>query len=227
MSTPEKKFTHNYTPEKLAEFTFSALLDMKGRALKNGSPDLVAMCDFEIAKRPPAPGNFDTVSMSYKSRTGRTPSVVEADKQTSALLVESIQALSRTYDLSKETAKKLSEGVSNFRAHNLLSAEGKAKVGGAKMKGRVAINNFVSYRLKENIFALCVVLEHQKPVSEMKYIVLAPKSYLSNYKDLDQLIPITEEDDLGLIDGGEEFNTYGEALTVFSSLIEKVAPKKS
>jgi len=226
MNTPGKKFSHNYTPEKLAEFTYSALLDMKGKALKNELPDLVAMCDFEIAKRPPAPENFETVSMSYKSRSGRAPSVVEAEKQTSALLVESIQALNRKYDLSKETAKKLSEGVPNFRAHNLLSAEGKAKVGGAKMKGRVAINNFVSYRLKSDIFALCVVLEHEKPVSEMKYIVLAPKSFLSNYKALDKLIPITEEDDLGLIEGGQEFKSYGEALESFSSLIDKVAPKK-
>lgn len=227
MTTPEKKFTHNYTPEKLAEFTYSALVDMKGRALKNDSPDLVAMCDFEIAKRPPAPQNFETVSMSYKSRTGRAPSVVEADKQTSALLAESIQELNRIYDLSKETAKKLSKDVSNFRAHNLLSAEGKAKVGGAKMKGRVAINNFVSYRLNSDVFALCVALEHNKPVSDMKYIVLAPRSFLSSYKALDQLIPITEEDDLGLIDGGEEFKTYNEALGVFSSILEKVAPKKS
>ena len=61
----------------------------------------------------------------------------------------------------------------------------------------------------------------------MKYIVLAPRSFLSSYKALDQLIPITEEDDLGLIDGGEEFKTYNEALGVFSLILEKVAPKKS
>jgi hypothetical protein len=227
MNIPPKKFSHNYTPEKLAEFTYHGLIDMKDRAFKAGASDLVSMCDFEISRRPPLPSKLKFVSMASSSRSGRSPSVTEVDHQTSALLVEALEDLASIYDLSKETAKKISEGYPKFIPHNLLAADGRAKVGGARLLGRVAVNNFISYRFKGDVFALCISLENNKPVGEIKYLVLAPKSYLKNYELIHDLLPLEGEDDLGLIDGGEQFKTFQEALEVYSNLIDKVAPKKS
>jgi hypothetical protein len=226
MNIPPKKFSHNYTPEKLAEFTYNGLIDMKEKAFKAGASDLVSMCDFEISRRPPLPSKLKFVSMASSSRSGRSPSVTEVDHQTSALLVEALEELTSKYDLSKETAKKISKGFPRFIAHNLLSSDGTAKVGGAKLLGRVAINNFISYRFKGDVFALCISLENNKHVSQVKYLVLAPKSYLQNYQPIHNLLPLEGEDDLGLIDGGEQFESFQEALNVYSNLIDQVAPKK-
>lgn len=227
MNTPLRKYTNPYTPEKLAELTYSDLLDIKEKGIKHEVPDLVSMCDFEMSKRPPLPkAPFKTSSTYEQPNHGRSQSVVETDKQTSLLLAEAILDIDKKYDLSKETAEKLSEGTPRFIAHNLLAADGRAKVGGARMKGRVAISNFVSYRLKNNVFALCIVLEHNKLPSATKYIVLAPQEYLKNFTPIDNLIPMEEDDNFGLVHGGEEFKSYDEALDSFTKIIEKVAPKR-
>lgn len=228
MSASINKHTHNYTPDKLADSPYSGLIYLRNRAIENGSEDLVSMCEFEMSKRPPLPkAPFKRVSAYSNTISGRSPSVTETDNQTSVLLAELMLELSKSYDLSKETAQKLSEGSPNFKAHNLLSADGGAKVGGARIKGRVAISNFVSYRLKKDVFALCIVLEHNKPPSSTKYIVLAPKEYLKTYIEIEKLIPMEEDDDFGLVHGGEEFKNFDDALDTFTKIIDKVAPKKS
>ncbi len=227
MNTPNKKFTHKYNPEKLAEFTHSALLDMREKAIKNGIEDLASMCDFELSKRPPPPKKeVKKVSMSIPSKSGKKAAIIEADRITSALLAEAITELNKKYDLSKETARSLSTDSKKFRAHNTKSSD-KAKTGGAKRNGNVVISNYVSYRLNDDIFELAALLEHNQPVSAMKFIVMAPKKYLKNWETKEKFIPMREGDKFGITEGGEVFKTFPEAIDIFTEIIDKVAPKKS
>lgn len=227
MNTPIKKFTHKYNPEKLAEFTYSGLIDMREKAIKNGAEDLASMCDFELSKRPPPPKKeVKKVSMSTTSKSGKKASIIEIDRITSALLAEAITELNKKYDLSKETAKSLSTDSKKFRPHN-TSPSNKAKTGGAKRTGNVVVSNYVSYRLNDDIFELAALLEHNQPVSAMKYIVMAPKKYLNNWVKKEKFIPMNENDKFGVTEGGEVFKTFEEAIKVFTEIIDKVAPKKS
>ena len=49
-----KKLTHNYTPEQLSTWDLPKLNTLRLNALKHEAPDLVEMCDNELAKRAPA-----------------------------------------------------------------------------------------------------------------------------------------------------------------------------
>ena len=223
------KFTHKLTPDIIAEFSYSGLLDMKQRAISNDHKDVLEWCDFELSKRPvPAPA--DPIARkpraSGKRKNGRAPSIVAAEKELNLQLEKLGRSLLEQYDLSKETARNLSKG-SKFRAHSFLSKTGKAKVGGAKRKGRVAVNCFISYRLKTDIFGLAGVLEHNQPAEEMSFMVLAPKEYVNNFVSRAELLPSLEEtDEIGLVHGGESFNNFDDAAALFISIIDRVAPKK-
>ncbi len=224
------KFINPWTPEKLKSFSYSALVDMKEKAVINDHKDLVEWCDFELSTRPPPPPvdpNARKPRASVTRKNGRAPSIVAAEKELNSQLEKLGRSLLEKYDLSKETAKKLSKG-SKFRAHSFLSKVGRAKVGGAKRKGRVAINSFISYRLKTDIFGLAGVLEHNHPAEEMSFMVLAPKEYVNNFVSVNELLPSLEEtDDIGLVHGGESFANFDDAAALFTSIIEQVAPRKS
>ncbi len=220
------KHTHKWTPEKIAEFTYSALLDMKAKALANDATDVLAMCEFELSKRPPPPPvdpNARKTRASGTRKNGRAPSVIAAEKELDSALEKLGRALLEKYDLSVETARKLSKGF-KYSPH---SFNGKPKVGGAKLLGRVAVNKALSYRLKEDVFAIAGVLEHDAPVENMTFMVLAPSELLSNPIPIKELIPsLQEEDSLGNISVGQHFNNFDDAAELYASIIDRIAPKK-
>jgi hypothetical protein len=220
------KHTHNWTPEKIAEFSYSALLDMKQKAIANDAHDVLAMCEFELSKRPPPPPvdpNARKLRASGTRKNGRAPSIVSAEKELITALEKLGRSLLEKYDLSVETARKLSKGF-KYAPH---SFDGKAKVGGAKLLGRVAVNKALSYRLKEDVFAIAGVLEHDAPAESMTFMVLAPKEFLANPIPLIELIPsLKEGDSLGNISVGQHFNNFDDAAELYASIIERIAPKK-
>lgn len=221
------KHTHNWTPEKIAEFTYSALVDMKQKAIANDAHDVLAMCEFELSKRPPPPPvdpNARKARATGTRKNGRAPSIVAAEKELDAALAKLGKSLLEIYDLSSKTAKKLSEGF-KYHPHSFTGAP---KVGGAKLLGRVAVNKALSYRLKEDVFAIAGVIEFNEPAESISFMVLAPKEFLSNPTLLRELIPsLQEEDDLGNISVGQHFNNFDDAAELYASIIERVAPKKA
>jgi hypothetical protein len=55
--------------------------------------------------------------------------------------------LAREYDLSRDTAVKLSQTVKRFQPHSLTDAKGDAKLGGYQRTGLAKIDRYVSYRV--------------------------------------------------------------------------------
>ena len=221
------KFTHKLTPEIIAEYPYSAVLDMKQKAIDNDHKDVLEWCEFELSKRPvPAPvdPNARKPRASGTRKNGRAPSIVAAEKELDASLERLGKSLLEKYDLSPKTAKKLS-GDSKYHPHTF---SGKPKVGGAKLLGRVAVNKALSYRLKEDVFAIGGVIEFNEPAENISFMVLAPEEFLSNPSSLMELIPsLKEEDDLGNISVGQRFNSFDDAADFYASIIERVAPKKA
>lgn len=220
------KFTHKLTPEIIAEYTYSALIDMKEKAIVNEHKDVLEWCEFELSKRPvppPVDPNARKARASGTRKNGRAPSIVEAEKSLISELEKLGRSLLEKYDLSIETARKLSKGF-KFSGHKF---DGKAKVGGAKLLGRVAVNKSLSYRLKEDVFVIAGVLEHDEPAENMSFMVLAPKEFLSNYVTLRELIPsLKDEDNLGNISIGQRFNNFDDAAELYVSIMDRIAPRK-
>jgi len=221
------KFTHKLTPEIIAEYSYSAVLDMKQKAIINDHKDVLEWCEFELSKRPvppPVDPNARKARVSGTRKNGRAPSIVAAEKELINALEKLASSLLEKYDLSVATARKLSEGF-KYAPH---SFDGKAKVGGAKLLGRVAVNKSLSYRLKEDVFAIAGVIEYDQPVEDISFMVLAPKEFLSNYVTLRELIPsIKEGDKFGNIFGGQRYSNFDDAAEVYASIIDRIAPKKS
>lgn len=223
------KHTHNWTPEKIAEFSYSQLVDMKQKAIANDAPDVLAMCEFELSSRPPPEPPKPKVKRTFPKaiKLDRSQAVRDFEKVVAAQIETVGKGLLEKYDLSTETARKLSLGARAFKAHRLLSANGKAKVGGAQKAGLVAFDRYASYRLKEEVYALMAFLEPHKEPEFTRFQVFAPERLVPNFTPISDLRAHLEAGDvIGFSKGGVEFETFEEASEFFKSIIDNVAPKK-
>ena len=135
---------------------------------------------------------------------------MEAD----ALLVTLANDLSSTYDLSKETARKLS--TKSFLPHRLLSTNGKeSKLGGVKKRGKIAIYRYISYRLGEDILSLNAVMI-DKDEERVSWRVDGPDHLLLNKEDRYPELNITV---------GAWFDEFFDAEQKFRMLVDAVAPR--
>jgi hypothetical protein len=223
------KHTHKWTPEKIAAFSYSQLLDMKQKAITNDASDVLAMCEFELSTRPPPEPPKPKVKRTYPKavKLDRSQAVRDFEKIVASKIETVGKELLEIYDLSTETARKLSLGARAFKPHRLLSAVGKAKVGGAQKAGLVAFDRYASYRLKEEVYALLAILDANKEPESTRFQVIAPERLVPNFKPLSDLRSHLEDGDvIGFAKGGIEFNTFDEASEFFKSIIDNVAPKK-
>lgn len=223
------KHSHNLTPEKIAAFSYSQLVDMKQKAITNGAPDVLAMCEFELSTRPPPEPPKPRVKRTYPKaiKLDRSQAVRDFEKTVAAKIENVGKELMEKYDLSTETARKLSLGARAFKPHRLLSAAGKAKVGGAQKAGLAAFDRYASYRLKEEVYALIAFLDPNKEPEFTRFQVFASEALLPNFVPISDLRSHLETGDvIGFSKGGVEFNTFEEASELFKSIINNVAPKK-
>ena len=223
------KFPHKITPEKVAEYSYSQLVDMVEKATRNDAPDVLAWCQFELTKRPapelPKPKVKRTFPKAIK--LDRSKTVREFEKIMASKIEVVGKEMYELYDLSAETARKLSRGSRAFKTHRILSAAGKAKVGGAQKAGFAAFDRYASYRLKEEVYALLAFLEANKESEFTRFQVIAPERLVPNFMKLSEMRPHLEDDEvIGFSKGGIEFSTFDEASDFFKLIMASVAPKK-
>jgi hypothetical protein len=186
------------------------------------------MCDFEISKRPPPPP--PPVRSSKRSfpkgvRLEKSPSVKDLEKALSIRLEEFGKQLMSEFDLTTETARKLSLGF-KFHPHMLLSKGTKAKTGGAQLAGRVLFDKYISYRMKEDVFAFLCILEANKQPEDVEFHIICPPEYIENWMPLQEMRSYLEEGEvIGKTSGGSVFSSFDEAASYFRAILEKVAPK--
>ena len=214
-----------WTKEKIAGLSLADLKSLSDNAKARSNSEVVSLCDAEIEDRKPK--TFANFKMPEGiSKVVRTAVVKKAEKDVNELLVTFANELLLAYDLSPQTASALSEGSKGFRIHELLS-DGDSKCGAAQTVGLAAFDRFISYRLKDEAFALLCLLTTADDADGVQYQVFGPKRLLDNFIPLAEIrpFPLTEID-IGIYTGGEAFSTFKEAANRYRWLIEQVAPKR-
>jgi len=213
----------NWTPERIAALTTQEVKDLASNALERGRSDVADLCQQELLARKPKPNpKFQLpegfIKATRNSRSKRLES--EADSALVTLAKELLDA----FDLSAKTAKQLSEGVKGFKAHELLSAKGVSKSGAAQTLGVVAFDRFISYRLKDEAYALLCLLVDSEESANIQYQVFGPQRLLDRYVTLEELRPYPmDQISIGIYTGGEAYATFNEGAERFRWLISQVA----
>lgn len=217
--------TIDWTDERLETLTTPELKQLAENALARGNEEIRSRCLAVIDSRKPkrvVPAGMPEGFV----RVARTVVGKRLELDVVELLVETGNKLLGKYDLSTEKARSLSLGIKGFRPHTFLDSKGSAKVGGAQKQGRVIFDRYISYRLRDEVYALLGILLEGEEQIGVRYQVLGPERLLTNYRPLNEIRPyLLDGESIGISPGGEEFRTYKEAAERFEWLIDQVAPK--
>jgi len=214
--------TIDWAPEKIAKLPTAELKQLLVNARSRNREATVALCQAELTSRKPKGLELPDEFVRVPRRAAGKLKEAEVSTQ----LVEVALSLLDRFDLSEEKARSLSEGKTGFIAHKLLDSKGKAKTGGAQKAGRVVFDRYISYRLRDDVFALLGILFTEDDEAGVRYQVLGPASMLTNFRTATELRPyLMKNEGIGVASGGEEFQTFEEAAARFVWMIEQVAPK--
>jgi hypothetical protein len=214
-----------WTPEKIAALSTAELNSLYKNASDAKRAEIVTICEAELLARKPVK------KPSFNAPEGFVPVVRTAltkklELDAVEMIVQLANDLKKTYDFDTEKARSLSADAKHFIPHRLLDAKGSAKVGGAQKQGRVAFDRYISYRLKDEVYALIAILFDSDDQKSVRYQVFGPPRLLENFAPLAEVRPYLMDDEvIGKSSGGEEFDNFEEAANRFRWLIEQVAPK--
>lgn len=215
-----------WTSERISKLTAEELKNLAMNATVRGNQEVATMCELELESRKPKPKPSLHLPDGFVRVVRSGPSKVkEAD--VSRRLAELANLLSLRFDFSVEKARALSIGHKKFTPHKLLDSKGKSKTGGAQKAGRVVFDQYISYRLNGDTFALVGILLNEEDIAGIRYQVLGPKSILTNFRPIRELRPyLLDDEKIGVASGGEEFTDFNEAAARFTWMIEQVAPAR-
>lgn len=215
-----------WTPEKICQLALEEVKRLSENAKTRGNDEVFALCEAEIqARKPKSKASRSLPEGFVKAARSALAKNLERDAVDS--LAQLANRLITNYDLSPEKARVLSEGTKRFIPHRLTDAKGSAKVGGAQKSGLVVFDRYISYRLKDQIFALLALLREGDDVTNVQYQVVGPKEILTNALHISELRPyLPQGTTIGLAEYAEEFSNFEEAAERFSFLMEQVAPKR-
>ena len=214
-----------WTVEKIATLSLAEVKNLLENANRKGNQEVVSLCEAELISRKPKPKAAFALTEGFVKVT-RTAVSKMLEKDVCELLVGFANELSTKYDFGVERARSLSIDTKRFAPHELLAAKGKAKTGGFQKSGRVVFDRYISYRLKNDVYALVCLLIDGEDESGVRYLVLGSPNVLPNFKPLQELRPeLLDGEKIGLSAGGEGFDNFKEASARFAWMIDQVAPK--
>jgi hypothetical protein len=163
-----------------------------------------------------------------KFHGSRAPRELTLEKRVAIELGVVAEALAKRYDLSPETAIKLSAGAKNFKAHNLTAKNGEAKTGGAKKEGKLSIDRYLSYRVGESLVTLAFILFKDEPEEAARYYVMGTDDVMLEGQRFAELLAdktgygwspaFTARLNVG------RYDDLGLAASAYEALIAKLAP---
>jgi hypothetical protein len=215
-----------WSPEKISTLPLQDVKQLLFNcSTRKGGEQIVEWCEAELLARKPKPNPAFSLPEGFVKVT-RTAVTKRLELDVCDLLVGLAKELSIKYDFSVEKARSLSSGAKRFIPHKLLDAKGNAKTGGRQKSGRVVFDRYISYRLKNDVYALVCLLIDGEDESGVRYLVLGSPNVLPNFKQLEELRPeLLEGEKIGLSAGGEAFDNFKEASARFAWMIDQVAPK--
>lgn len=209
--------TYAWTPERIAALDKVELKNLHLNAVERGNSEIASLCQSELDRRP-------STGRSPKGNASdlRTKETRRMETNAAEMLKEVAADLLKRFDLSPAKATALSEGTKKFRAHSLTDKAGRAKVGGAQRQGRVIFDRYISYRIKDDVCALTVIM-FADDVGTPHYQVVGSERLIDDSIPTSQLRPFLTEDDLSsLTPVGREFETFEEARVVYEKTIHKI-----
>jgi hypothetical protein len=215
-----------WTTEKVALLSIADLKQLATNAEERGSQETLDLCQLELQARKPRPKASSNRPEGFE-KVARSAIARSLERDVVDLLVQLAGKLHELYDLSTEKARHLSEGTKRFIPHRLTDSKGSAKVGGAQKSGIVVFDRYISYRLKDQIYALICLLANGDDASGVQYQVIGPQNILTEARQISELRPhLPEGATIGLSEYAEEFDNFKEAAERFMFLMEQVAPKR-
>jgi hypothetical protein len=163
---------------------------------------------------------------TVRSKTTSSRNLLEQHYATR--LRDFVITLETEYDLTAETAQKLSINFKGFRARNARRTSGEVMIGGARIAGIAAIYRYTAYRIRDMIVSFSIVLEKAAPEENIKFIIAAPADFLSNPHPIPTLRSTTPAETSSLKNEmGMSFSDFDEAAELYKTIIQKIAPSRS
>lgn len=139
--------------------------------------------------------------------------------------------LNGRYDLSKETARKLSVGTKHFTPHGLTDPKGDAKTGGSMKGGRMQLDRYISYRVRESVVSLAYILFPGESEDQGFYRVFATDDMTQEGVPLSDFLP--SDNEYGWETGFRDrmrmlpFLDLESAAKCYEALIARLAPART
>jgi hypothetical protein len=202
-----------WSKDRIELLSTAEVQSLRENALAKGYPDVASTCDEVLSTRKP-------IRKSGVSRSSSPTKALEAD--CAKKLSDLAAYLTSKYDLSSETATKMSDGIKGFRAHQVTAKNGQAKLGGDQRIGKVAIDRYISYRVGNEPVALTALLISQESEDGLLWQVLGSEKHFQKSETYSQLRSYASDDDGGLYKCGLNFTSFSEAATLFEEIISKL-----
>lgn len=204
----------NWSKERIEALSTQEVLSLQENARNKSYLDIATTCDEVLATRKPVRRASDPQSSSPTKSLE-----AECVKQLSDFAIY----LQTKYDLSAASAAAKSVGVKGFKAHQFIAKNGQAKLGGDQRTGKVAIDRYISYRVRNEPIALTALLISADSENQLMWQVLGSPHQFRNFKSYSQLRPYATDTDGGLYTGGEEFVDFAAAATLFELVLQGLA----
>jgi hypothetical protein len=215
-----------WTLERISALSTQEVKDLSTNASAKGREDVVELCQRALEARKPKPSPNFQLPEGF-SKIVRNAVVKKLESDVDDLLIDLANQLLPVYDLSASRAAERSEGTKGFKAHELLSRKRLSKYGRAQTVGLVAFDRFISYRLKDEAYALLCLLTDCSESTGVRYHIFGPERLLDRFVPLEELRPYPlNQISIGVYKGGEAFATFKEAADRFRWLIDQVAERR-
>lgn len=160
--------------EKIRLLTPEEIKRLKDNAIKFGRSDIADNCDLVISESP-----VKTNSRSPR-RTKKESSNKSFANEISESMGQYAKVLAQEFDLSEKTARSLSIDTKRYQYHSLTDKKGKAKTGGPEKSGEYEFDRYLSFRLGNDVVAISVFLEKDKPIENTRYQIQGPTDLIIN-----------------------------------------------
>ena len=204
----------NWSRELIETLATHEVLSLQKNALNQGHLDISKRCEEVLTTRKHALG-----SSAPRSRSA----IKQIESECSKVLSDFALYLHQKYDISAAAAAAKSVGVKGFIAHRLTSKNGQAKLGGDQLTGKVTIDRYISYRVRNEPISLVALLISADSEDQLMWQVLGSPHHFKNFKPYSQLRPYATDTEGGLYTGGEEFIDFAAASTLFESVLAGLA----
>lgn len=169
----------NWTLERLDALSEGQIRELMINAERRDRQDIVEMCSAVLAKI--APTRAKRTNAPRRSSSGAKALADELAEEIGVFAV----ALAKRFDLSEETARRMSAGTKGFVAHKLVDSRGRAKTGGAEKTRKLQFDRLLSYRLKDCTITVSAFLLSGDDTERVRFEVIAPPDMLADGRSLD------------------------------------------